>query len=78
MICSWTRKKRRARSANTTAVVAAKPLDQARRAIQSAARSADAEPHDDAKEHLLLALEAAPGYKPAQKIVAGAFTLRNR
>jgi cellulose synthase operon protein C len=52
-----------------TAVIAAKPQDQAvshfnlARALQSAKRL------DDAKEHLLLALEAAPGYKPAQKML---------
>jgi tetratricopeptide (TPR) repeat protein len=52
-----------------TAVIAAKPQDQAvshfnlARALQSAKRL------DDAKEHLLLALEAAPGYKPAQKLL---------
>ncbi|HYI94971.1 MAG TPA: tetratricopeptide repeat protein, partial [Bryobacteraceae bacterium] len=52
-----------------TAVIATKPHDQAAshynlaRALQSAKRV------DDAKEHLLLALEAAPGYKPAQKLL---------
>ncbi|HYP07201.1 MAG TPA: tetratricopeptide repeat protein, partial [Bryobacteraceae bacterium] len=52
-----------------TAVVASKPLDPAAshfnlaRALQSAKRL------EDAKEHLLLALEAAPGYKPAQKLL---------
>ena len=52
-----------------TAVIAAKPQDQAvshfnlARALQSAKRL------DDAKEQLLLALEAAPGYKPAQKLL---------
>jgi cellulose synthase operon protein C len=52
-----------------TAVIAGKPQDQAvshfnlARALQSAKRL------DDAKEHLLLALEAAPGYKPAQKML---------
>jgi tetratricopeptide (TPR) repeat protein len=52
-----------------TAVIATKPQDQAAshynlaRALQSAKRM------DDAKEHLLLALEAAPGYKPAQKLL---------
>jgi tetratricopeptide (TPR) repeat protein len=52
-----------------TAVVASKPLDPAAshfnlaRALQSAKRL------DDAKEHLLLALEAAPGFKPAQKLL---------
>jgi cellulose synthase operon protein C len=52
-----------------SAVVASKPLDPAAshfnlaRAFQSAKRL------DDAKEHLLLALEAAPGFKPAQKLL---------
>jgi len=52
-----------------SAVVAAKPLDPAAshfnlaRALQSAKRL------DDAKEQLLLALEAAPGFKPAQKLL---------
>lgn len=51
------------------AVVAAKPLDPAAshfnlaRALQSAKRI------DDAKEQLLLSLEAAPGFKPAQKML---------
>lgn len=52
-----------------TAVIATKPHDQAAsyfnlaRALQSAQRP------DDAKEQLLLSLEAAPGYKPAQKLL---------
>lgn len=52
-----------------SAVVAAKPIDAAAshfnlaRALQSAKRL------DDAKEQLLLALEAAPGFKPAQKML---------
>jgi tetratricopeptide (TPR) repeat protein len=52
-----------------SAVIATKPQDQAvsrfnlARALQSAKRL------DDAKEQLLLALEAAPGYKPAQKML---------
>ncbi len=52
-----------------SAVIAAKPMDAAAshfnlaRALQSAKRL------DDAKEQLLLSLEAAPGYKPAQKML---------
>jgi tetratricopeptide (TPR) repeat protein len=52
-----------------SAVIASKPLDPAAshfnlaRALQSAKRL------DDAREHLLIALEAAPGFKPAQKLL---------
>jgi tetratricopeptide (TPR) repeat protein len=52
-----------------SAVIAAKPMDAAAshfnlaRALQSAKRL------DDAKEQLLLSLEAAPGFKPAQKML---------
>jgi tetratricopeptide (TPR) repeat protein len=51
------------------AVVASKPVDPAAshynlaRALMSSRRAAEAE------EHLLLALEAAPGYRPAQKLL---------
>ncbi len=55
--------------AEYTAVIASKPLDQAAsrfnlaRALQSDHRT------EDAKEQLLLALEAAPGFKPAQRLL---------
>ena len=55
--------------AEFAAVIASKPLDQAAshfnlaRALKSDNRT------EDAKEQLLLALEAAPGYKPAQHLL---------
>ena len=55
--------------AEFSAVIASKPLDQATshfnlaRALKSDNRT------EDAKEQLLLALEAAPGYKPAQHLL---------
>jgi tetratricopeptide (TPR) repeat protein len=52
-----------------TAVVASKPLDPAASHFNLARALHGAKRLDDAKEHLLLALEAAPGFKPAQKLL---------
>jgi tetratricopeptide (TPR) repeat protein len=51
------------------AVVALKPLDQAASHFSLAKAYRAASQLDQAREHLLLALEAAPGYKPAQKLL---------
>jgi tetratricopeptide (TPR) repeat protein len=52
-----------------TAVVAAKPIDAAAAHFNLARALQNAKRLDDAKEHLLLSLEAAPGFKPAQKLL---------
>ena len=51
------------------AVVAAKPLDQALSHYQLAKALRLAHRADDAREQILLSLEAAPGYKPAQQLL---------
>ncbi len=51
------------------AVIAAKPLDQAASRFNLARALRGANRTDDAREQLLLALEAAPGYKPAQRML---------
>ena len=51
------------------AVVASKPLDQAASRFNLARALFDAKRTEEAKEQLLLSLEAAPGYKPAQKLL---------
>jgi tetratricopeptide (TPR) repeat protein len=51
------------------AVLALKPLDQAASHFSLAKACRAASQLDQAREHLLLALEAAPGYKPAQKML---------
>jgi len=51
------------------AVVALQPLDQAASHFSLAKAYRAASKLDQAREHLLLALEAAPGYKPAQKML---------
>ncbi len=51
------------------AVVALKPLDQAAARFNLARAYRAAANPDRAKEELLLALEAAPGYRPAQKML---------
>jgi tetratricopeptide (TPR) repeat protein len=51
------------------AVLALKPLDQAASHFSLAKAYRAASQLDQAREHLLLALEAAPGYKPAQKML---------
>jgi hypothetical protein len=52
-----------------TAVLAAKPIDQAASRFNLARALNSAKRTEEAKEQLLLALEAAPGYKPAQKLL---------
>ncbi len=52
-----------------TAVLAQKPLDQASSHYNLARALEEAKRTDQAKEQLLLALEAAPGYRPAQKML---------
>jgi tetratricopeptide (TPR) repeat protein len=52
-----------------TAVIATKPHDQAASHFNLALALQSAKRLEDAKEHLLLALEAAPGFKPAQKLL---------
>ncbi|MDQ2948278.1 MAG: hypothetical protein M3Y27_20465, partial [Acidobacteriota bacterium] len=51
------------------AVVAGKPLDQALSHFQLAKALQLAHRADDAREQILLSLEAAPGYKPAQQLL---------
>jgi tetratricopeptide (TPR) repeat protein len=51
------------------AVVAAKPLDAASAHFNLARAYRVAKRNDDAKEQLILSLEAAPGYRPAQKML---------
>ena len=51
------------------AVVAMKPLDQAAAHFQLANALHQANRMDEAREQVLLSLEAAPGYKPAQKLL---------
>jgi len=51
------------------ALLALKPLDQAAAHFSLAKAYRAANQLDQAREHLLLALEAAPGYKPAQKLL---------
>ncbi|HET8549331.1 MAG TPA: tetratricopeptide repeat protein [Bryobacteraceae bacterium] len=51
------------------ALIAAKPLDQAATRFNLARALRASNRIEDAKEQLLLALEAAPGYKPAQRML---------
>ena len=51
------------------AVVAGKPLDVAASHFKLAQALRSANRIDDVKEQLLLALEAAPGFKPAQRML---------
>jgi cellulose synthase operon protein C len=51
------------------AVLAAKPIDQVSARFNLARALSGAKRTEEAKEQLLLALEAAPGYKPAQKLL---------
>lgn len=51
------------------AVVAMKPLDQAAAHFELANALHQANRMDEAREQVLLSLEAAPGYKPAQKLL---------
>ncbi|HXA67328.1 MAG TPA: tetratricopeptide repeat protein [Bryobacteraceae bacterium] len=51
------------------AVLATKPLDQAAAHYQLASALQKANRIDEAREQVLLSLEAAPGYKPAQRLL---------
>jgi cellulose synthase operon protein C len=51
------------------AVLASKPLDQAGAHFELANAFRKANRMDDARDQVLLALEAAPGYKPAQRLL---------
>jgi Flp pilus assembly protein TadD len=51
------------------AVVASKPLDPASSYFQLAKAYRQANRLDEAREQVLLSLEAAPGYKPAQQLL---------
>ena len=51
------------------AVLATKPLDQAAAHFQLASALQKANRIDEAREQVLLSLEAAPGYKPAQRLI---------
>jgi tetratricopeptide (TPR) repeat protein len=51
------------------AVLATKPLDQAAAHFQLASALRKANRIDEAREQVLLSLEAAPGYKPAQRLL---------
>ena len=55
--------------AEFAAVIASKPLDQAASRFNLARALKSDNRTEDAKEQLLLALEAAPGYKPAQHLL---------
>lgn len=55
--------------AEYAAVVASKPIDQAASRFNLARALHGAKRTEEAKEQLLLALEAAPGFKPAQKLL---------
>jgi len=50
-------------------VIASKPLDQAASRFNLARALRSDNRTEDAKEQLLLSLEAAPGYKPAQRLL---------
>lgn len=52
-----------------TAVIASKPLDQAASRLNLARALHSAKRNDEAKEQVLLALESAPGFKPAQQLL---------
>ena len=51
------------------AVLASKPLDQAASRLRLAQALHTAKRDEEAKDQLLIALEAAPGFKPAQKLL---------
>ena len=51
------------------AVLATKPLDQAGAHFELASAYRKAKRLDEARDQVLLALEAAPGYKPAQRLL---------
>ena len=51
------------------AVLASKPLDQAGAHFELANALRKANRINDARDQVLLALEAAPGYKPAQRLL---------
>jgi len=51
------------------AVLALKPLDQAASHFQLAKALQVAKRMDEARDEVLLSLEAAPGYKPAQRLL---------
>jgi tetratricopeptide (TPR) repeat protein len=51
------------------AVLASKPVDPAASHFNLARALHGAKRTEDAKEQLLLSLEAAPGYKPAQRLL---------
>jgi tetratricopeptide (TPR) repeat protein len=55
--------------AEYAAVIASKPLDQAASRFNLARALRSDNRTEDAKEQLLLSLEAAPGYKPAQRLL---------
>ncbi len=59
----------RARIREYQALIAMKPLDQATAHYQLAARFKKANRVNDARDEVLLSLEAAPGFKPAQKLL---------
>ena len=52
-----------------TVLIAAKPIDEASSRYNLARALHSAKRPDEAKEQLLLALEAAPGFKPAQRML---------
>ena len=52
-----------------TAVIASHPMDTASAQFDLAQAYFGAGQNDMAEEHLLAALEAAPGYRPAQKLL---------
>ena len=53
----------------SSALVAMKPLDQAASRYALARAYRLAKRPDEAKEQVLMSLEAAPGYRPAQKLL---------
>jgi len=51
------------------AVIALKPIDQAAAHYSLASALHMARRNDEARDQVILALEAAPGYKPAQQLL---------
>ena len=68
-ICCWRRTTSTGRSANIRPCSRMKPLDQAASHYELAKALRMANRTDDARDQVLLALEAAPGYKPAQQLL---------
>ncbi len=77
-ICGSRRTITRARSANTPPCVALHPLDKASAQFNLAQAYFAAGQKDKAEDNVLAALEAAPDFRPAQKLLLAARRLRER